>query len=104
MKYFAGSLYFFRKVWKALFINLEKELLTGMAITIILIAITKLHQKYLVFIKGQLFSFESTFWYPQFSQITKKKFDFTTMIPQVDMFLFVSWEKLKTPKRHFEIN
>ena len=26
------------------------------------------------------------------------------MIPQVDLFLFVFWEKLKTPKRHFEIN
>ena len=33
-----------------------------------------------------------------------KKFDFTTIIPQVDLFSFVSWEKLKTPKRHFEIN
>ena len=33
-----------------------------------------------------------------------KKIDFTTMIPQVDLFLFVFWEKLKTPKRHFEIN
>ena len=32
------------------------------------------------------------------------KFDFTTMIPQVDLFSFVFWEKLKTPKRHFEIN
>ena len=27
-----------------------------------------------------------------------------TMIPQVDLFSFVFWEKLKTPKRHFEIN
>ena len=33
-----------------------------------------------------------------------KKFDFTTMIPQVDLFFFIFWEKLKTPKRHFEIN
>ena len=33
-----------------------------------------------------------------------KKFDCTTMIPQVDLFSFVFWEKLKTPKRHFEIN
>ena len=33
-----------------------------------------------------------------------KKFDFTTIIPQVDLFSFVFWEKLKTPKRHFEIN
>ena len=33
-----------------------------------------------------------------------KKFDFTTMIPQFVLFPFVFWEKLKTPKRHFEIN
>ena len=32
-----------------------------------------------------------------------EKFDFTTMIPQIDLFSFVFWEKLKTPKRHFEI-
>ena len=32
------------------------------------------------------------------------EFDFTTMIPQVDLFSFVFWKKLKTSKRHFEIN
>ena len=32
------------------------------------------------------------------------EFDFTTMIPQVNLFSFVFWKKLKTPKRHFEIN
>ena len=32
------------------------------------------------------------------------KFDFTTMIPQVNLFSFVFLRKLKTPKRHFEIN
>ena len=39
------------------------------------------------------------------SQATKFsiKFDFTTIIPQVDLFSFVFWEKLKTPKQHFEI-
>ena len=26
------------------------------------------------------------------------------MIPQVDLFSFVFWKNLKTPKRHFEIN
>ena len=26
------------------------------------------------------------------------------MIPQVDLFPFVFWKKLKKPKRHFEIN
>ena len=29
-----------------------------------------------------------------------KEFYFTTMKSQVDMFLFVFWKKLKTPKRH----
>ena len=32
------------------------------------------------------------------------KFYFTTMKPLVDLFLFVFWKKLKTPKRHFEFN
>ena len=31
------------------------------------------------------------------------EFDFTTMLPQVDLFSFGFWRKLKTPKRHFEI-
>ena len=31
-------------------------------------------------------------------------FYFTTLKSQVDMFLFVFWRKLKTAKRHFEIN
>ena len=30
------------------------------------------------------------------------EFNFTTMIPQVDLFSFVFWKKLNTPKRHFE--
>ena len=33
-----------------------------------------------------------------------KEFYFTTMEPQVDLFSFVFWRKLKTPKRLFEIN
>ena len=32
------------------------------------------------------------------------EFDFTTMKPQVDLFWFVFWKKMKTPNRHFEIN
>ena len=32
-----------------------------------------------------------------------KEFDFTTMIPQVDLFSFVFWRKSKTPKNHLEI-
>ena len=38
------------------------------------------------------------------SKTRTNEFDFTTMIPQVDLFSFVFWKKLKTPKRHFEIN
>ena len=32
-----------------------------------------------------------------------KEFDFTIMIPQIDLFSFVFWRKSKTPKKHFEI-
>ena len=32
------------------------------------------------------------------------KFNFTTMIPQDDLCLFIFWKKLKTPKRNFKIN
>ena len=32
------------------------------------------------------------------------KLNFTNMIPQVDLSSFVSWKKLKTSKKHFEIN
>ena len=48
---------------------------------------------------------EKIFFKPTF--LPKKwtnKFDFTTMIPQVDLFSFGFWKKLKTPKRYFEIN
>ena len=31
------------------------------------------------------------------------QFDFTTMKPQVDLFWFIFWKKLKSLKRHFEI-
>ena len=61
------------------------------------------HKHYLDRQHSRSVNFKRTFWYPQFSQKTNKKFDFTTMIPKVDLFSFVFWEKLKTPKRHFEI-
>ena len=32
------------------------------------------------------------------------EFDFNTMKPQVALFCFIFWKKLKSPKRHFEIN
>ena len=53
--------------------------------------------------KGQLIS-KGRFGILNSPKKRTKKFDFTTMIPQVDLFSFVFWEKLKTPKRHFEIN
>ena len=37
------------------------------------------------------------------SKKRRKEFDFTTMIPQIDLFSFVFWTKSKTPKNHFEI-
>ena len=46
-------------------------------------------------------------WFFQAEVSSKKRtneFYFTTMIPQVDLFSFVFWKKLKTPKRQFEIN
>ena len=52
--------------------------------------------------KGQLISK----WFFGSSISSKKrtsKFDFATMKPQVDLFSFVFWRKLKTPKGHFEI-
>ena len=45
-----------------------------------------------------------SFWYLQFSQKTNKKFNFTTMVPEVELFLFLFWGELKTPKRRIEIN
>ena len=46
-------------------------------------------------------------WFFQAKVSYKKRtneFDFTIMIPQVDLFSFVFWKKSKTPKKHFEIN
>ena len=46
-------------------------------------------------------------WFFQDDVSSKKRTNesyFTTMKPQVDLFSFVFWKKLKTPKRHFEIN
>ena len=38
-----------------------------------------------------------------FSKKRRNEFYFTTIKPQLDLFSFVFWRKLKTPKRHFEI-
>ena len=46
-------------------------------------------------------------WFFQAKVSSKKRtneFYFTTMIPHFDLFSFVFWKKLKTPKIHFEIN
>ena len=45
-----------------------------------------------------------SFGYLQMSQKQTKNFDLTATLPQVEMFLFVFWGELQTPKRHFEIN
>ena len=46
-------------------------------------------------------------WFFQAHVSSKKRtneFYFTAMKPQVDLFSFSFWRKLKAPKRHFEIN
>ena len=53
--------------------------------------------------KGQLIS-KGLFGILNSSKNEQKKFALTTMIPQADLFLFVFWKNLKTPKRNFEIN
>ena len=50
--------------------------------------------------KGQLIS-KWFFGASIFSKKQTNKFDFTTMISQVDLFSFGFWKKLKTPLRHF---
>jgi hypothetical protein len=53
--------------------------------------------------KGQLISK----WFLKSSISSKKwtnKFDFTTIITQVDLFSFIFWRKLTTPKNYFEMN
>jgi hypothetical protein len=55
------------------------------------------------FPKGQLIS-KGLFGILNSSKKWTKKFDLTTMIPQVDLFSSVFWKNLKTPKRHFDIN
>ena len=37
------------------------------------------------------------------SKKRRKKFNFTAMIPQVNLFSFVFWKKAKTPKKPFGI-
>ena len=49
--------------------------------------------------KGQLRTFENSFWYLQFSQ--KRTKNFTTMVPEVELFSFVFLGELKTPKMTF---
>ena len=54
------------------------------------------------FIIGQIIS-KGLFDVFDFLKKRTKEFDFTTMIPQVDLFSFVFWRKSKTSKNHFEI-
>ena len=41
---------------------------------------------------------EMSFWYLQFSHKTNNKFDFTTMVPQVELFSSVFWENWRHKK------
>ena len=53
--------------------------------------------------KGQIIS-KANYGILNSSKKRTNKFNFTTKILQVDLFSFVFWRKLKTPKRRFEIN
>ena len=47
---------------------------------------------------------QNDFFKPTFSPKKRtNEFYFTTMKPQVDLFSFVFWRKLKTPKRHLKL-
>ena len=52
--------------------------------------------------KGQIIS-KANYGILNFSKKRTNKFDYTTMIPQVNLFSFLFWRKLKTPKTHMEI-
>ena len=54
-------------------------------------------------IKGQTKS-KQVFQADVSSKKQTNKFYFTTMKPPGDLFWFIFWRKLKTPKKHFEIN
>ena len=54
-------------------------------------------------VKGQLIS-KGLFGIFYSPKKQRKKFNFTTMIPEVELFSFVFLGELKTPKRRFEIN
>ena len=56
-----------------------------------------------VWSKGQLIS-KCLFGIFDSSKKPTKKSDLTTMVPPVELFSFIFWKNLKTPKRHFEIN
>ena len=56
-----------------------------------------------IVVKGQIIS-KANYGILNSSKKQTNQFNCTTIIPQVDLFLFVFWRKLKTPKRHFEIN
>ena len=68
-----------------------------------IIPLVKLSLDSFNFIKGQTKS-KRIFQADVSSKKQTNEFYFTTMKPQVDLFLLVFWRKLKTPKRHFEIN
>ena len=61
-----------------------------------------LKQRTLVVDKGQIIS-KGFLMSSISSKKQTKEFDYTTMIPQIDLFSFVFWRKSKTPKNDFEI-
>ena len=64
---------------------------------------TRTYERHFLLFKGQLISK----WFLRSSISSKQQtseFDFTIMIPQVNLFLFIFWRKSTTSKNLFEIN
>ena len=76
-------------------------LIKSYLLRVLYLVIKKSFQKFPIF-KGQLIS-KGVLMSSISSKKRTKEFDFTTMIPQIDLFSFVFWRKSKTPKNHFEV-
>ena len=76
-------------------------LIKSYLLRVLYLVIKKSFQKFPIF-KGQLIS-KGVLMSSISSKKRTKEFDFTAMIPKIDLFSFVFWRKSKTPKNHFEI-
>ena len=63
----------------------------------------RLHLMFVLILERSV-DIRGTHWYPQFFQKTNEKNRLYYYDTSGALFLFLFWEKLKTPKRHFEIH